>query len=100
MGRHLAANSSKAVSISPAGLCGHGYKYGQAKAPEKETCAESPRFAEARAASNTCSTAQDCLAFGLPLSFSGANPSNATSYAGCTATNCPCKCVESSVISN
>src|SRR2546426_7017471 len=74
--------------------------YGHASAPEKETCAASPRLAEAFAANNNCSTAQDCLAFGFPLNFSGANPSNATSYAGCTATNCPCRCVESSVISN
>src|SRR5713101_4370643 len=74
--------------------------YGQASAPENVTCAASPRFADARAASNNCSTAHACLAFGLPLNFSGANPSNARSYAGCTATNCPCRCVESSVISS
>src|SRR6266436_9782399 len=74
--------------------------YGQASAPENVTCAASPRFCDAFAASNNCSTAQACLAFGLPRSFSGANPSNAKSYAGCTATNCPCRCVESSVISN
>src|SRR2546421_4589266 len=73
--------------------------YGHASAPENVTCAVSPRLADAFAANNNCSTAHACRAFGLPRIFSGANPSNAASYAGCTATNCPCRCVESSVIS-
>src|SRR5438034_1225043 len=48
--------------------------YGHASAPEKETCAASPRLAEAFAANNNCSTAHACLAFGFPLNFSGATP--------------------------
>ena len=34
---------------------------------------------------------------GSPRTKAGANPSKASSYAGCTATSCPCRWVESSV---
>src|SRR5437867_2702272 len=48
--------------------------YGHASAPEKETCAASPRLAEAFAANNNCSTAHAAIL--LKLLNGAASPAN------------------------
>src|SRR5678815_717456 len=92
IGNHLFANSLKPVSTKPAGLCGHGYIVCQSNAPLNVACAFNPKFCEALAAYFNCCTAHSCLVLLLPCIDAGAKPSNCASYAGCTATNCPCKC--------
>ena len=50
------------------------------------------------AAAFTWLTAHACRSAGFPRTASGAKPSKSTSYAGCTATSWPCRCVDNSVI--
>ena len=61
--------------------------------------ARQPSRREATSAFLTSPTAHSWRAFGLPRTSGAAKPSKSASYAGCTATSCPCRCAESSVIS-
>src|SRR5690606_41398103 len=75
-------------------------KYCQSNETLKVVCAFNPRFWEALAEYFNCCTAHSVRDLGLLRYCSGANASNNLSYAGCTATSCPCRWVESSVISS